>query len=106
MKNSISLYANEGLTDYLTAKTVKQACDACAVKYFYDGNNGDKHLIVGHTMKGDEIDTVLAINISQCHVTGRYDCYKNANQLIADMKLPATGIELVHMFRAIHVWSY
>lgn len=107
MKNSTQLYADKDLKTFLTAKTVKLAFDNCSVKYFYDGNNGDKHLIVGHTTKVDgSIDTVLAINISQCHISGSYNCYNNVNKVIADMKLPQTGQDFVRMFRTIGVWNY
>lgn len=107
MKNSTELYADRNTKIFLDAKSVISAFENCSVKYFYDGNNCDKHLIVGHTKKDDgEIDTVLAINISQCHINGGYDCYKNVNQLLSDIKLPETGSDLVRMFRNVRIWSY
>lgn len=102
------LYADKNLDVLLTSdKVIKaQSINGNKVVYFWDGNNGDRHLIVGHTtdLKGN-INTVLAINLGQSYLDGSYNSFSNANKAAESLKMPKNGSELVSMFNQIKVFT-
>lgn len=107
-KQATGLYADKDLKVNLTDKGFDKVWSGKVI-YFWDGNNGDKHLIVGHTVdsKGN-VETVLAINLSQSYLSGSYDSFANANKLAENMIQPEDGSELVSLFNKVKVfnWNY
>ncbi len=109
-KNSNWLYADKELDNALTTEQLlkyRPKNGGRKVVYFYDGNNGDKHLVVGHTENSDRsIKEVLAINLSQCYLSGSYDSHLTANKLAEDLVQPKCGSEVVEMFSQVRVYSW
>ncbi len=106
MKNSKWLYSDKDLNGVLTKEQVEKAQQSKVV-YFWDGNNGDKHLVVGHTTDGKgNIATVLAINLHQSYLSGTYGGYSNANKACEALRVPKNGSELVYMFNNVRVFNW
>lgn len=75
MENKISeyLFLDKELKNGVSFEQVKlwnkAIHNGCRANYFYDGNNGDKHLFVGYAEFDNSVQ-VLGINLTQCHLFG------------------------------------
>lgn len=107
MKNvSNWLYADKNLENAIDSDSIKKVSQAKVV-YFFDGCNGDRHLVVGYTRKSNgEINTVLALNLSQSYLDGSYNGYSNANKAAESLMVPKNGSELVAMFNNVKVFNW
>lgn len=110
-KKSSWLYSDKELTKELTESAINRFSIKHKVVYFYDGNNGDKHLLVGYTTKCDsEIYQVLGVSLSQCHLKLNGNTWKNSikniNELLERMIMPETGLDLVELFNKVDVFTF
>lgn len=101
MTNSTHLYSDEGLNTPLSETQVKSG----KLMYFYDGNNGDKHLFVGYTEKATGVEYAMGVNLSQCHFAPKFS-YKNANQVASEMFVPKNGKELQALFNKVTCYEW
>ena len=89
------LYKDKTFKNKLTKKQIEKWWKKRTPFYFYDGNNGDKHLLVGKLENG-----VLAINLSQSHIFSDYESHQNVNDIIAKLNdqdiTPNFFINLMH----------
>lgn len=110
MKQSSRLFKDKQLDVPLTEKDVEALYDKhgfIKVKYFFDGNNGDRHLMVGFTTdENGDVNQLLGVNLSQCYLTGSYNGYSNANKVVEDMKMPANGQELAGLLNKVMVYTF
>lgn len=116
---STHLYADKALTKGLEAKTIEKFFESYfkgkrkTPLYFYDGNNGDKHMLVGWTKdyskKNSPIEYLLGVNLTQCHLASRgyYDnFYKTADAVVEDMKPITNGMELMTTLNKVSLYSF
>lgn len=85
-KKSSWLYKDKKFEKELTAEEVMKYLTGNSSRpfYFYDGGNGDKHLLTGAYWDYNEnMQYVQGVNLSQCHAvkSGFGDTFKNVSEL-------------------------
>lgn len=119
-EESTFLYKDSKFEKPWTIDDLENVNKESRVRYAYDGNNGDKWIIInwsydyveGTDYKQKEVSTVLGINISQnhfkCHERRGYlnNYYKNANEFFDNIMMPENALDLVKMMRNIRFLSW
>lgn len=115
--NASWLYADKALTKKLNSLTVEKFFESYwkgarkTPLYFYDGNNGDKHMLTGWSKdwQTNEVEWVMGVNLTQCHLASRgvYDnCYKTADAVAEDMKPIENGMDLMSALNKVRTYNW